>query len=271
MAGNHEELQDSVKELKETLSCLLKKIEDCSKEMLAIADDLDNFHRGATIASVTGSSVGIAGGVTTIVGLALAPFTLGASLIVSGVGMGVAVAGGITASGASIADSVNIKNKSSKVEKIVNEVNMEINTLEKASNKLDSLVKALESEQNVMEQIPDAARYVGKGVFAAVEVARIIKLGEISAAAAQGAQLAVRGAQVIKVVSGVFAAVFIVIDAAFLVKGVLELQDGSKTETATKIRECAEEFKKLRQDLQKLDENLVALNETKLSSIFGKI
>ncbi|CAM4510679.1 unnamed protein product [Leuciscus chuanchicus] len=61
-----------------------------------LADGLEKVHFNTTVSSLTGGVVGLAGGITSVVGLILAPFTLGASLIVTGVGIGVAVAGGVT-------------------------------------------------------------------------------------------------------------------------------------------------------------------------------
>ncbi|XP_073530448.1 apolipoprotein L3-like [Phyllobates terribilis] len=266
MAGDQDNnmdlLNDSIENLKGILTDLLNTIADCSTKLLTIADDLDEFHKGATIASVTGSSVGIAGGITTIVGLILAPFTAGASLIVSGIGAGVAAVGGITGASASIADSVNMKNKCSQVDEIVKAINAEMDDLEKASKELDSLVNEIMSTQKVGD-IPNSVRVGGRGVYAALEVVRLIQLGKVSAAAARGVQIAAQGVRVFKGISGVLAGLFIFIDIFFVAKGAVDIHRGSKTEQAAQIRECAEEIKKLHQDLQKLDEDLVPDNNTK--------
>ncbi|KAG7460104.1 hypothetical protein MATL_G00217720 [Megalops atlanticus] len=50
------------------------------------AVQLDRMKTGASISSVAGSTVGLAGGVVSIVGLALAPVTAGASLTLTMVG-----------------------------------------------------------------------------------------------------------------------------------------------------------------------------------------
>ncbi|XP_011476087.2 uncharacterized protein LOC111946270 [Oryzias latipes] len=61
------------------------------KELEENAVQLDRMNKGAKISSVAGSSVGAVGGVLSIVGFALMPFTLGVSvaLAVAGIGMGV--------------------------------------------------------------------------------------------------------------------------------------------------------------------------------------
>lgn len=76
-------------------------------KLRTLADGLESMHKGTTIGSLTGGVIGAAGGITSIVSLILAPFTLGASLIVTGVGIGVAVAGGATAGVSNITNMVN--------------------------------------------------------------------------------------------------------------------------------------------------------------------
>ncbi|XP_056156070.1 apolipoprotein L6-like [Lampris incognitus] len=85
----------------------------------AIADDISTFHKKAKIASITGGTTTAVGGVAAIAGLALAPVTFGASLIVTAVGVGVATAGGITSASATISDNVNKMHDRKKVEAVL--------------------------------------------------------------------------------------------------------------------------------------------------------
>ncbi|XP_044040782.1 uncharacterized protein si:cabz01007807.1 isoform X3 [Siniperca chuatsi] len=85
----------------------------------AIADGINNFHHKAKIAGITGGTTTAVGGVTAIAGLALAPFTFGASLIVTAVGVGVATAGGIASASAAISDNVNNMHDRKKVETVL--------------------------------------------------------------------------------------------------------------------------------------------------------
>ncbi|XP_029942390.1 protein piccolo-like isoform X2 [Salarias fasciatus] len=87
--------------------------------LCAIADDLSDFHQKAKIAGITGGTTTAVGGVTAIAGLALAPFTLGISLVITAVGVGVATAGGITSASAAISDNVNNANDKKKVEVVL--------------------------------------------------------------------------------------------------------------------------------------------------------
>ncbi|CAN9509679.1 unnamed protein product [Ophioblennius macclurei] len=87
--------------------------------LCAIADDLSDFHQKAKIAGITGGTTTAVGGVTAIAGLALAPFTLGTSLVITAIGVGVATAGGITSASAAISDNVNNSNDRKKVETVL--------------------------------------------------------------------------------------------------------------------------------------------------------
>lgn len=85
----------------------------------AIADDISEFHQKAKVAGITGGTTTAVGGVAAIAGLALAPFTLGASLVITAVGVGVATAGGITSASAAISDNVHNMHDRKKVEVVL--------------------------------------------------------------------------------------------------------------------------------------------------------
>ena len=72
-------------------------------------EELIELGSNICISKIAGSSASIVGGVTTVVGLALAPFTLGMSLVVAGIGAGVATLGGVTTVSATIADAAITK------------------------------------------------------------------------------------------------------------------------------------------------------------------
>ncbi|XP_077344728.1 apolipoprotein L3-like [Lithobates pipiens] len=234
-----------IKEFRETYNVLQERLSKCIKEMLEIANYMDEFHRKATIASVSGSTVGIAGGITTIVGLALTPFTFGASLIVSAVGMGVATAGGLTSAVASIADNENIKKKLKRVEEIVKEIQKHIEQIQEISKRLNSVFEKLG-----INDICNAVAFGGILVNAAVQVGRLVRLGRIIATAARGAKAAAQGARLITAISGVLAGLFLVIDTFFIVKGAQDLKHGCKTKEAAEIRDLAEKLIKLQSELQ---------------------
>ncbi|KAK7944988.1 hypothetical protein WMY93_000716 [Mugilogobius chulae] len=95
-------------------------------ELLALADAADLFHKKTTAAAVGGGVASVAGSVATITGLILAPFTFGASIIVTAVGIGVATAGSITSATANITDSVHANMDRKNMEKMIQSYQEEI-------------------------------------------------------------------------------------------------------------------------------------------------
>ncbi|KAJ6656307.1 hypothetical protein lerEdw1_003810 [Lerista edwardsae] len=71
-----------------------RRLHDHIKNLREISRRIHKLHRRTVIANLTGSSLSAAGAITAIVGLTLSPATFGASLFASGVGLGVAAAGG---------------------------------------------------------------------------------------------------------------------------------------------------------------------------------
>ncbi|XP_029913795.1 uncharacterized protein LOC115363657 [Myripristis murdjan] len=98
---------------------------------------LDEMKLGADISGVTSSSVGAVGGVLSIIGLILAPFTAGASLGLTLTGAGLGITSGVTAVVTTTTESeVNRKNQNKANELLQNLMeNMQIiqHCLEKAS------------------------------------------------------------------------------------------------------------------------------------------
>ncbi|XP_069485039.1 apolipoprotein L2-like [Ambystoma mexicanum] len=218
-----------------------------------IAKGLDHFHHSATIASITGGAVSAAGGITTVVGMILAPFTFGASLIVTGVGLGVAAAGGVTSASATISDTVNERLERAKVEDLIRKYQADMKVvelcltsvhcqLERLSQHPDfSLISAHQFESMAFMAIPRA----GRGIANVVEIVRLAQLGKAAGGLARGIRIA-------GVASGVLTGLFLIMDAIYIAKDAKELQDGTKTEAAEKIRQTANELEKGLQELREL-------------------
>ncbi|MCJ8739725.1 hypothetical protein PDJAM_G00050390 [Pangasius djambal] len=83
--------QDFILIFSERHNRMLEFLSDLEKA----AVELDKMKKGSNISTVAGSSVGIAGGVLSIVGLALAPVTAGVSLALTLTGVGLGVTSGV--------------------------------------------------------------------------------------------------------------------------------------------------------------------------------
>ncbi|KTF81267.1 hypothetical protein cypCar_00037084, partial [Cyprinus carpio] len=203
---------------------------------LTLADAADSFHRKTVTASVGGGVASVAGSITTITGLVLAPFTFGASLIVTAVGIGVATAGGVTSASANITDTVHSNTDRKKVEKMIQYYQHEVKDIKEC---LDFLQAGMETlEQWHFKQYVDSIsrRALNQNVKHVLNVA--------------GG--AAKAAQVISITTGVMSGLFLALDVFFLAKGSLELRKGAKTEFAAKIREVCKELQDGLQELKRI-------------------
>ncbi|XP_064198202.1 uncharacterized protein LOC135258674 isoform X6 [Anguilla rostrata] len=210
-------------------------------DLNAIAENINEFHKKAKIASITGGTTSAVGGVTAIAGLALALVTLGASLIITAVGIGVATAGGLTSASASISDSVHNSQDRKKVERIV----------EDYQTKMADISKCLRYVQQGLEKLlaynllkMDLAGEQGLGLSRAVQMA-----SEASGASERAVQLS---SQVSTVLTGLFQGM----DDYYMDKDSRELKKGCKTEFAAKIREVANRLHEALVELNSIREEL---------------
>uniref|UniRef100_A0A8C5MB67 Apolipoprotein L3 n=1 Tax=Leptobrachium leishanense TaxID=445787 RepID=A0A8C5MB67_9ANUR len=234
-----EKLQKLLKE------CSLQKNKTVT-EMNRIADALDKVEKRTTIASV--ASVDFLGVITKIVRLALAPVTLGVSLIVPFRGIGVAA--GVTG----VSAKLILSNKNhKKVKAMMEEIFIKITEIEKCLKELQEVLERLEqkSGKNInMDTAASAASIAGKTTYMAIELSRLAPLLSMSAVTVA------RGIRVAGVVSGVLAGIFTIVDAAFIVKGSINLHKGAKSEQAAKIREDAKTLEEVFQLLKDIVKDL---------------
>ncbi|XP_056149469.1 apolipoprotein L1 isoform X2 [Lampris incognitus] len=227
-------------------------------DLNAIADGLDRFNKKTKIAQITGGSTSAIGGVATIAGLALAPVTMGTSLIVTAVGLGVATAGGLTSAGAGISNQVNNSLDRKKVEKIVEDYQEKMADLNKCmmfikqgieSLRKFDLIKMKKHAYNrdfpALNNIYEDGAMVGKAILInANEIMRVVQIANVAGSTAA------RAVQIASMATGVLTGLFVGMDIYFVAKDSKELKKGAKSEFAAKIREVANQ----------LHEGLVELN-----------
>ncbi|XP_075942682.1 uncharacterized protein LOC142945157 [Anarhichas minor] len=125
---------------------------DSLKDLEENAVQLDRMNKGAKISSVAGSSVGAAGGVLSIIGLALIPVTAGVSLALTMTGVGMGITSGVN-SAVTTATEIGVNHKHQK----------------KASEIFQSFMEDVQILQNCLEEVTkretnpiDVALGVGK-------------------------------------------------------------------------------------------------------------
>ncbi|XP_034532599.1 uncharacterized protein si:cabz01007802.1 isoform X3 [Notolabrus celidotus] len=233
-------------------------------ELLSLADDADLFHKKTVSASIGGGVASVAGSITTITGLILAPFTMGTSLIVTAVGIGVATAGGLTSASANITDTVHSKTDRKKVEKMIQDYEAEMKDIKDCLEFVQEGMEKLEEwnfeeyaesiskkhlNQNVKHVMKEGGR-AGKALVINTEslISTVQVLGTAGTAA--------KAAQVMSVTTGVMSGLFLALDVFFLAKDSVELNKGAKTEFAAKIREVCKDLQDGLLELNRIKEEL---------------
>ncbi|KAL7374596.1 hypothetical protein ABVT39_003637 [Epinephelus coioides] len=233
-------------------------------ELLSLADAADIFHKKTVTASVGGGVASVAGSITTITGLILAPFTAGASLIVTAVGIGVATAGGIASASANITDTVYSKTDRKKVEKMIHDYEEEIKDIKDCLEFLQEGMDTLEEwnfekyaesiskkhlNQNVKHVVKEGGR-AGKALV--INTESLISTVQVLSVAGGAA----KAAQVMSVTTGVMSGLFLALDVFFLAKDGMELKQGAKTEFAGKIRDVCKDLQDGLLELNRIKEEL---------------
>lgn len=194
----------------QTLKTLYRALE----ELRALANDLERVHFNTTVSSLTGGVVGLAGGITSVVGLILAPFTLGASLIVTGVGIGTAVAGGITAGASNITNMVNQRTNRQKIKMLMKGFQEKLTSTVCCIQNIQVALKTLENQFSTSDDTfsntqpgANVGARLGRGLGGLPEIFRLIEVVNVGKVAAQAAR-AIRAAEAVtSVLSGLFVAV----------------------------------------------------------------
>uniref|UniRef100_A0A8C8S4U4 Apolipoprotein L3 n=1 Tax=Pelusios castaneus TaxID=367368 RepID=A0A8C8S4U4_9SAUR len=238
----------NIGELKKSLVQARDRLQKHLAELQKIADDIDEVHRGATIANVTGGAVGIAGGITTIVGLALAPVTFGASLVVSLTGFAVSTVGGLTSAAATATDLGVNKDKKKTVEKLLEECQSEIKNIKKCIEIIQTSAQNMkdDGDLDLLLALPQIGSGAGRAVL---NTMKMVKAGQLLANAGRVARFAGHCTHVLTGLTLAF-------DIAFVAKDSVELHRGAKTELATTIRDAVKEME---QKISPVNELCVAL------------
>nr|XP_006110231.1 uncharacterized protein LOC102446540 [Pelodiscus sinensis] len=228
------------KEINQTLMELLSVARDRLQEHLAklrkLAEDIDNVHRGATIANITGGAVGIAGGITTIAGLCLTPFTFGASLGLSLAGLAAATAGGLTSAAATTTDMITSASKKETVAKLLENCQTEVGNISKCAEIFQKHVQRLEScGDNAFIAVAQIGAGAGRVVLNAT---KMVKAGQLLANAGRVARFAGTATRILTGVT-------LGLDIFFVAKDSVELHQGAETELARNIREAVNEMEKM--------------------------
>ncbi|RVE75860.1 hypothetical protein OJAV_G00003090 [Oryzias javanicus] len=96
-----------------------ESLKEAIDELHCIAANLNKVSKGTKIAGITGGATTALGGVAAAAGVILSPLTMGASLALTAIGVGVATAGGVTGASAAIANKANFSSDKKKIQQIL--------------------------------------------------------------------------------------------------------------------------------------------------------
>ncbi|XP_073707807.1 apolipoprotein L6-like [Garra rufa] len=228
-------LEDFVSHLPSCASALERQ----AAELQEVADAVDKTHKGVRIAGITGGATGAVGGVAAVAGILLSPVTMGASLAITAVGVGVAAAGGVTGASAAITNKVKKNQVRKKVETILQEYQREMEDIECYLNNINKEMEKLRQyDLLTLERVN-------------VRSAKIVRL--LRKAGGTSTALSVMNRS-----SGVVRGFALGMDFYFTDQDSQKLKKESKTRFAQQIQEVAGQIKAGLEELMDMRENLLS-------------
>ncbi|XP_043736755.1 apolipoprotein L3-like [Cervus elaphus] len=225
------------------------------------ADKVDKVHKGCTISNLMAHSTGAVSSILTIVGLALAPLTAGASVVLLATGIGLGAAGAVSTS---IIEHVKKSSAETEASHMMSSV----------VKKWKVLLEVLKSNPNIVDRtgkVTEAVQYIEMNIHA-METGNVnpdsapnaniyVSPGWISVPAIQHieggfnatALTITKGAPIAGLAT---AGVFLLVDVDLLVKESKHLHDGAKTVAADSLRQRAWELQRKLEELTQIYENL---------------
>ncbi|XP_039650964.1 apolipoprotein L6-like isoform X2 [Perca fluviatilis] len=236
-------IKDEAKQLYKAIQryiFLLSKHGDTLKghtaELLCIADNLDKVSKGTKIAGITGGATTAAGGVAAAAGVILAPVTMGLSLALTAVGVGVAAAGGVTGASAAIANKANVSQGKKKLEKTFHEYKDLMVNIQDCLKFINEGLEQL--KQHDLSVLSEARKE-------SVKVAKMVQLATTGRASARAIEANSKA-------SGLMEGFALGIDLFIQGKNGQRPKKDLKSALATKIRKLAEELNKGLDELKEL-------------------
>lgn len=243
------ELQDR-KRFLEAFPELKGKLEENIRKLRALADHLDQVHRGCTISNVVTNSTSTTSGVLGILGIALAPVTAGGSLLLSATGLGLGVVATVTGAATVVveetskwsdeaeakrlmSDTMDMMKKLLVLGKIAFKLSKSSYGLCKKLKTLGQNIRAIRAAKANLHLVADAKLLLTTGGIPAQRASQLQNVFE-GTALAMTKKARIRGAAV--------AGAFLALDVYFLVRDSMHLYDGAKSESAKELRALAQEL-----------------------------
>ncbi|XP_044171902.1 uncharacterized protein LOC122956302 isoform X2 [Acropora millepora] len=240
------------------------------EQLEELATKLHRHHRNVNISTITGASMGTLGGALSIVGLIVTPFTFGAGVIVSLVGVGIGGAGGAVMSGSKVVEIILEKVGLKDVQAAIKEdhdactkLQQQLDCLEDFIFKLAQILKPLDDYAILLRELEgtgfdflreriisdDIGSSTGERVdigakfFRTVTAAATKRTSAVATAGAVARGAALAGTRAAYVAGSVAGVALIPLDITLLVKSSLELHRGSTSSAVEEIRQIINDLK----------------------------
>ncbi|XP_040090656.1 apolipoprotein L3-like [Oryx dammah] len=241
-----------------------RQLEEFIGKFHELADKVEKVHKGCTISNVMAHTTGAVSGILTIVGLALAPVTMGASVVLLGTGIGLGAAAAVTSVSTSIIEHVQRSSAETEASRMMSTVvkkwKVLLEVLKRKPHFVYTTEKVTEAEQCIEMHI-HALETGRANPGSAVNANLYMSPGRISGPAIQqieagfkaAASTIAKGARIAGLAT---AGLFLLVDVGFLVKESKHLHDGAKTVAADSLRQRAWEMERKLEELTQIYESL---------------
>uniref|UniRef100_A0A8C8W5R0 Apolipoprotein L3-like n=1 Tax=Peromyscus maniculatus bairdii TaxID=230844 RepID=A0A8C8W5R0_PERMB len=233
-------------------------------KLRALADKIDKVHRDCTITQVVAGSTSAVSGVLTILGLALAPVTAGLSLGLSATGLGLGVGAAMTSVSTTIVEKVrtaSVEAEASQLMPTSKDPGKVIKEILESTPRLLFVSKNSFRNLEVIKKNIDAIKLAKANTRLASNAKRLMTTGRVSARNTRQVQKAFGGTALAmskgaRIMGAATAGLFLVLDVVSLVQDSKHLYEGSKTESAAKLRQQAQDLEQKLQELIRVLDSL---------------
>ncbi|XP_059103997.1 apolipoprotein L3-like, partial [Peromyscus eremicus] len=252
------ELQDR-KRFLEAFPELKRKLEGNIRKLRALADHLDQVHRGCTISNVVTNSTSTASGVLGILGIALAPVTAGGSLLLSATGLGLGAVATVTGAATVVVEETSKWSDEAEAKRLMSDT-MDVMRLLLVLGR--SILTVSRRPYGVLKQLKTlgqnirAIRAARANLHLVADAKLLLTTGGIPAQRASQLQNVFEGTdlamtQKARIRGAAVVGAFFALDVYCLVRDSMHLYDGAKSESAQELRVLAQELEeKLREIAQ---------------------
>ncbi|XP_045869645.1 apolipoprotein L6 isoform X2 [Meles meles] len=234
------------------------------RELYALAEVLDTAHRTVTKTNVVATSIAVASDAMSILGLVLAPATIGGSLVLSAAGKALGTAASLTSVFTNVVEHFQIQEARTRASSLVPTCD---HMVEEAQEKAFHVMSVGKKAFSCGSNIRDVKRNIRAFQVArahprlAAAAKRLLTTGQVSARRSRQLQRVFKGTEVLmkksaRVLCGAVSGIFLCQNMVTLLSDWKQLKEGAGTKMAEELRARAWELENQLVELTQLYESL---------------